>query len=340
MATNQASGQAGARRVRAGPARRALSWLLLGVLALGTVAGGWAGWRFFRMPLEYVEREIPVLTLSDEETYYYKGFIGDRAFHDLTLVAKGVEPIRITISLPRNLPPDPMPVVVVLGGHRTGRRNLKHIPAPGPNVVIGIDYPHAAELKQADTAFERFVAARRTAFAVPSQVVAMLRWVGAREWADPRRISLLGYSLGALFVPAIHRMAQVQGMQLGPGILAYGGADLFNILRANLHWGPEWARGILAFLGALWLRPVDPAAHLPYLKGEFLLINSEGGDIFIPDAAVRALHQLMPEPKASVALPGGHIDPRDAQLLRQVVKISRDWLLERGAVNPWASPAP
>jgi hypothetical protein len=319
--------------------------LLAGVLAVGIVAGGWAGWWFSRMPLEYVEREIPALTPGEDTTYYYKGFIGDRVFRDLVLVAEGADaegvgPVRITISLPRNPPPDPMPVVVVLGGHRTGRKNLKHIPAPGPNVVIGVDYPYAAELKKADTSFDRFVAARRTAFAVPSQVVAILRWAGAQEWADQTRISLLGYSLGALFVPAIHRMAQLQGMHLGPGILAYGGADLFSILRANLHWGPEWARGILSFFGALLLHPVDPASHLPYLKGEFLLINSEGGDIFIPDAAVRALHELMPEPKAITVLPGGHIDPRDERLLRQVVDISRDWLFERGAVNQWASPIP
>ena len=52
----------------------------------------------------------------------------------------------------------------------------------------------------------------------------------------------------------------------------------------------------------------------------------------VPSQAL-TLHQLTPQPKTVVILDKGHMHPRKPELTRELVKISREWLLERGLVN-------
>ena len=161
----------------------------------------------------------------------------------------------------------------------------------------------------------------------------MVRWTRAQPWADPDRVSLVGVSLGALVLPAAQRMAAAHGETLGPSILAYGGTGLFDILHANLAQDRTLVRYGAAWLGSLGLRALEPAAHLPHLAGEFLLINGPD-DPRIPAQSATNLHRLAPEPKEVRFLSPGHFDADSQELLDDILALCRSWLVARRALNP------
>ncbi len=203
----------------------------------------------------------------------------------------------------------------------------------GANAVVGYAYPIDRQVVREGSWVARISAVREATRVAPAQVVALARWLRAQSWADPNRISLLGYSLGALAVPVVHHMGKIHGVPFGPSILAFGAADLYPVLRTNLRLKPRWLRAPVAWLAASLLHRVDPAVHLPHLSGEFLIISG-AKDKRIPAASMRALHALTPEPKTIVILPGEHMNPRDPAVLARVVEISRRWLVEKGAATP------
>ncbi len=311
--------------------------LLLGALVVVltpfVLLGGWAAWEHVRDPLALIRSEVPSFDIAQDETYTVERAGEVRAYHDITLTADGHEPVLITVSLPSGQLARDLPVMILLGGFRSGRNSLKHVPRAGPNAVIAYEYPLREVIRGKGSPFARVAAARYSALAVPEQLVAIIRWARAQPWADPERINMLGYSLGAVFVPAAHHMAAANGLRLGPSIMAFGGARLKPILEANIRLKPAWLRPAIAWLAATLLRQLEPTIHLPYLKGEFLLINSLD-DEMIPAVSVRALQRLTPEPKTIVILPGEHMDPRDPALMAEIVGITRSWLLARGAANP------
>ena len=73
------------------------------------------------------------------------------------------------------------------------------------------------------------------------------------------------------------------------------------MFRQNLKTRPLWVRSLLAWGITSAIYPVEPALHLPYLRGEFLIINGKRDEL-IPAESARRLQELTPEPKTVVNL--------------------------------------
>jgi hypothetical protein len=256
---------------------------------------------------------------------------------DLTLTFRSRNsdaPMRMTVRLPA----DPqaqhgLPVLFLLGGLDSGRDSLDRLPPLGRNALVGFEYArNDLILDRNASVLDRALAVRGGAIETPAQIAAALVWLGAQPWADEERISILGYSLGAIFAPAGHRAAERAGVTVAADILAFGGADLGLILPHAIKFDPPALRDLAASVVALMLRPVDPRFHLPYLKGRFMLIESEEDEL-IPPEAQALFARLTPDPKKIFRIPGDHINPRNAEVMARVVDLSTAWLLAVGAAN-------
>jgi hypothetical protein len=256
-----------------------------------------------------------------------------RLCRDVILDPAAGRPVRIAVSLPADPGPERLPAVILVGGLRTGREALRLLPDLGRNAVVTYEYPLDRDHWRGGFLPIRVVAVRAAALAVPGQIAAVARWTRDQPWADPDHVSLVGVSLGALVLPAAQRTAAAHGESLGPSILAYGGVDLGAILRANLARDRPWLGPVVAWLGGLGLRALEPASHLPKLRGEFLLINGRD-DPRIPAASAAGLRRLTPEPKEVRILSSGHIDTDRQQLVDEILAVCRSWLARRGALNP------
>jgi hypothetical protein len=243
--------------------------------------------------------------------------------------------ISLSLSLPHPLPERPLPVVFVLGGLQTGQASIAHVREPGDNILVGYDWPIPRQLPSGAELAWKLPALRRSALIVPGQVSVALRWVAAQPWADGERISLLGFSLGAIAAPAVQRLTATEGVHIGWTVLGYGGTDLGLLVSEHpqvqrARWGAA-----LGPLTGLLLRPIEPAEHLPHLAGRFLVIAGRN-DSLISERAAARLRALTPEPKTVVLLEGDHLGVGRGQqkLLERLIAEARSWLDAEGAVNP------
>ena len=136
-----------------------------------------------------------------------------------------------------------------------------------------------------------------------------------------------------MFLPAVYHLGQSRGMSFNPGVLAYAGVDIYDLVYVNLEEKLQtpW-REAAAWLIETAIYGVEPERHLPFVRNELLLINGTK-DRQISAYSWQRLHRLAPEPKTVVILEEGHMHPRKPELTKRLVAISKAWLAERGVVN-------
>jgi hypothetical protein len=317
--------------------RRILRIASRGAAALGTalvvVLAAWMIVERARDPLRALDRMPARVTEKSRQTYARTtGDREPRLYQDVVLATDRIGDVRFTVSLPAEWT-RPAPVVLIVGGLEIGRQSLDYVRHHGANALIGYEYPYAPEYWYEGAPLREIPAIRRAVLDVPSQLVVVLQWAKRQAWCDATRVTALGYSFGALFLPAFYRLAPSHGLELEKGILAYGGVDCELLLRENLGFGAKWKRALVALLAATAIHPIEPALHVPHLEQEMLLINGRR-DTLIPAASWQRLHALKPEPKDIVLLEAGHMHPGKPDLTARVVETSRAWLLERGIIEP------
>lgn len=288
---------------------------------------------YHRDPLPLLDRGDEQLCVSRKYAKHFLTLSGEpREGWDLELLGDAEGPLRASVSLPEG-EAGPFPVVVILGGLEVGRQSLQYVGTHGRNALVACEYPRTSDYWYEGAPLKKLPQIRAAALSVPARTSALLAWIRTQSWADKDRVSLLGYSFGADFVPAAARVAEGRGQAPSHLVMAYGGADLPGLFDANVTLRPralQWAVGrILAAV----VRPLEPALHLPYLRGEALFITGLR-DHKVPLANARLMQFLKPEPKTVLDLDAGHMDPGNPKLTAEIVGRSREWLIARNAMNP------
>jgi pimeloyl-ACP methyl ester carboxylesterase len=257
--------------------------------------------------------------------------IGKRHIQDVRLLGPDGETVRFKVSLPVKLPDQRMPSLILLSPFRDPDRNLRFFPRPGPNVIISYAQPYEVAAWESASLLGRAWIARRVAYRMPDSIAALIGWIGRQEWADAKRINLAGIGPAAVILPAVRRRAASTGQSVGGSILAYGGTDIQAMANASLAIESQWLRPIAAWLTGIMLRPLEPATHLPKIKGPFLLINARD-DRTIPARSLEGIRELTPEPKtiATVQQRQGDNPPHIAKTIR----VARNWLVAQGLLDP------
>ncbi len=312
------------------------------VRILGLAGGGlllalallwfWVAGEYRRNPMPLLDQPAtPLVIQTLRESTFLTAAGETRRLLEYELHGAPEGPVRLALSLPMD-PGKPLPVVIILGGLDVGKESLRYVDAHGPNALVALAYPRPTQDLYEGKALFKLPRIRRAALAVPSQVCASAAWIRHQAWADPRRVSLLGYSFGAMFVPATARLARVHGIPFRTLVMAYGGADLPGLLAANSEFRPAWMKSLAAHLVGAVVRPLEPALHLPYLKEETLFLSGLR-DERVPLAYARLMQSLKPEPKTILELDEGHMDPSLPVLNRKIVATSQAWLVGRGALD-------
>jgi hypothetical protein len=286
-------------------------------------------------PLPLLERPRYDVAVAAESTAVLTTASGEsRLGTDYHLRGADVGDVHVSLSLPADLEEDArLPIVVVLGGLDIGRKSLGYIPRHGRNALLAYQYPYSPRYWYDGSPLTELPAIRTAALSVPAQVAAAIGWAGGQSWADPDRISLLGYSFGAFFVPATWRVTEASGSDLKAVVIAYGGADLGAVMGANLGKAPAVLRPIASRAVALALAPMEPARHLPHLHDPALLLNGSR-DTRIPEESVRMLRDRKPDPKTILEIDAGHMHRRNPELTGRIVALSRGWLMEQRVIEP------
>lgn len=241
--------------------------------------------------------------------------------------------VKFSLRLPKTPSSERLPLLIVLAGIKTNERTLTRAPAQNSNALITYEYDYDKEDWRGSSYTARARHVLRMTAGMSGQIEALLRWVQSRSWVDPERVNIAGGSVGAICLPMILRDLQDKGLNFRTVTLAYGGADRTRMCYLMLRHRSR----ILAALGAalcwLLLHRMEPAHHLPYLKGEFLLISSLD-DERIPRRCSKLFEDLTPQPKTIIHKSGEHVDTAHPHVLDEVLATTLSWLVENRALNP------
>ncbi len=220
------------------------------------------------------------------------------------------------------------PLVVILGGHRTGRDAVDLLGAPGPFVVAALDYPYDGPerprgLRQS---LATIPAARHALLETPPAVLLALDWLLTQPGVDPARVDLVGVSLGVPFAAA----AGALDPRFRRVWLIHGGAGNREWIEHNLRSKvpSDWLRGLSARLVYLLAHgpTLEPGYWAPRIAPRPLVIIGAREDRRLPPLLVERLHLVAGESKELIWTEGGHIDrrPEAVQRLLDTVRARLD----------------
>jgi len=246
-----------------------------------------------------------------------------RTFQNMSYSPKG-DPIFFCLSLPEKIPNEGLTCIIVMAGLATGQKNLEYIEDPKNFVFIGYEYPSI--LRKKNKSIFDFYMIRKKTLHIPLDILDIIQWIKKQSWSN-KKVSIAGFSFGAMFVPNIYHETQKEDIALGPGIIAFAGADIYPLLKINLP-GNKLTKSINACIASYLLESIEPSKHLPYLKNDFLIINGKYDD-YIPFDQAKKLQDLTPYPKTIINLETSHLSPTNKKQLKTINHICDKWFDEK-----------
>ena len=265
-----------------------------------------------------------------------KNYVGIRIIQQYTIDDSGLGIINIAVSFPNPMPSHPLPVLFILGGLETGFDSVQHVSDIGDNILVGYNWPINSKLPKGISILTEFPSIYKGIYKSPGQISKAIEWVSSQSWAEKEKISLLGFSIGAIASPAVQHIIENRGLtNIGWTVLAYGGTNIGQLVNSNPNIKPKWAKPLFGWIIQLLFNPIDPKEHLEYISGNFLLINGKD-DEFIPKESSSLMQKLTPSPKNIILLDGKHmgVGEKQKELLSIIIKETRMWLKQNGAINP------
>ena len=269
------------------------------------------------------------------ESIESKKYISDsRLFKEFSILDSNLGEINIAVSFPMNIDNKPLPVLFIIGGVETGLESIKHISDIGNNIVVGYDWPINNESIKAKSILYNIFNLYSSVNKSPGQIATALEWIHNQPWSE-NRISLLGFSIGAIAAPAVQHIVESRNIvDIKWTVLAYGGTNIGKLVNSNPFIKPSWLKPFLGWIVQILFNSVDPKEHLEKISGNFLIINGKNDDL-IPKYSSLKLQNLTPHPKKIILLDGNHMGVGEEQkeLLKIIIKKTRSWLKINKAIN-------
>lgn len=222
---------------------------------------------------------------------------------------------------------DPLPLVVLLGGHRTGRDAVQLLGSPRGIVVAALNYPYEGlDRPRGVWQVLQTVGPARQALADTSSAVLLATdWLIAQSWVDATSVELMGVSMGVPFAAA---SAAVEP-RFRRVWLVQGGAGLREWIEHNLESdsGEGPMNGLTARLIHRLARGsrFEPEYWVPLISPRPVVLIGARQDKRLPVELVERLEAAITGPKEVIWVDGDHID-REPEAVREILGLVLDRL--------------
>ena len=218
----------------------------------------------------------------------------------------------------------PLPVLLILGGHRTGSRATELFGDVRGLAIVGMDYPYDGpeRAKGVINIAKMIPLARQAILDTPPAVSLILDWLTEQAWVDRTRLIIVGASLGVPFAT----VAAARDHRITAILLVHGAAD--NRLWLEKQFARRIRPQILHCpLGTLahWLAygPVfDTGKHVAELAPRPVLIIGARNDERTPAGQTQLLFDAAGEPKRLRWTDGEHIQPNRVEIIDSLLRIA------------------
>lgn len=230
-------------------------------------------------------------------------------------------------------PESPLPVLVVLGGHRTGSDAVDLFGDVGNRAVVAMDYPYegAEKVRGFIEILQTVPLARKAFIDTPPAVSLVLDYLEDANWANQDEIVIVGASLGVPFAALIAARDQ----RVDGAMLVHGAADnelwletqvarrndvrfLHRPLATVIHWlayGPTF----------------DTGANVALISPRPVIIVGATDDERMPAGQTEALFAAAGEPKILRWTEGQHVQPNRSDIIESLLAIADQELPLRAA---------
>lgn len=232
----------------------------------------------------------------------------------------------------------PLPVVMLLGGHRTGRDAIELVGHPGEAVMVALDYPYQGRVAIRSTAsfFRGIREVQQALLDTPPAASLVLDWLATQPWADTTRAELVGVSFGVPFVAVAGALDE----RFRRVWMIHGGAGNRGWIEHNLRERvpQRWLRPLAATLVHLLIygNSFDTAEWAKQISPRQVIVIGARDDERLPEHKVLNLYHAARQPKELIWTEGGHIDPRRPDLVQALLGIVRS----RMETTPDTLPTP
>jgi len=221
-----------------------------------------------------------------------------------------------------------LPVLILLGGHRTGSDAVALFDEVGERAIVALDYPVSRPVDPHGTLGTLAVlpVVRNAFFDAAPAIWLATDWVHEQDWADGGRLVLAGVSLGVPFAAtAAARDKRIQAL-----MLVHGAADNHAWIAKNL--GREFDLGPLHGAAASVLNWIvygplhDTAAHVSKMAPRLVLIVGARADERVPAGETDALYEAARMPKVLRWTEGRHVRPGRRDIIDTLLGIADEEL--------------
>ena len=225
---------------------------------------------------------------------------------------------------PHTAPGERLPVILVIGGLRSGKDAVDLVTDLDGVAYASIDYPYHGPLKL--KGFRQIASAapgiRRGLLDAPSALSLTMHWLLQQEWVDPERIELLGVSLGVPFAA----VAGATDDRFSRVWLIHGGADNQSWLD---HAGADeiesdWLRSSAAWLVlfTVYGNSFDTAERMQQITPRPLIVIAASDDDFVPEESQAPFIEIAQDDNVDLIWTEGlHITRKRPEVLTQLFAI-------------------
>ena len=305
--------------------RSVLKYSVLSIVLLITLSLIWLRWDSSR-PRDawFSERHGQIETVTTEESASKAGQVAEsvRLTSDSGLEVS----FRIVRDVEANAP---LPVVMILGGHRTGSDVVELFGDISQHSIVGVDYPYDGpdKVKGVIPVTKTIPLARQAFLDTVPAVSLIVDWLVEQTWVDKNRIVLVGVSLGVPFTAtAAARDGRVTGL-----MLVHGAADNEVWLEAQVarRIDSEILHYPLATI-LYWLAygPVlDTSTHVANVSPRPVVIVGARDDERTPAGQAELLFDTARDPKRLLYTDGQHIQPDREDIVAELRRIADEELV-------------
>ena len=240
--------------------------------------------------------------------------------------------VELAVKRPRDAADAPAnaprrPLVVLLGGHRTGRNAVNLIEDTRGTVVAALSYPFDGNHRVKGLAIIGEVPGiRRAILDTPSALLLALDYLATQPFVDPRQIEAVGVSLGAPFVT----IGGALDARIGRVWIVHGTGGVYAPLELNLRRqvGSRAASIPIAALASILISGprLAPERWVPQIAPRAVVMINARDDSRLPRRSVESLYRAAGEPRDLVWVAGGHVRS-EADAVRPLVALVLDRIL-------------
>ncbi len=304
--------------------RSVLIYLVLAAVLAMTLSLTWLRWES-SLPRDewFTERQGRIESVVAERSVTVYGQLSE----SVSLLSDSG--LRVSFRVIRNVVVDsPLPVLVILGGHRTGSDAVDLFGDVGERAVVGVDYPyHGPEKVRGVMTIARTIPLARQAFLDTTPAISLIfDWLVEQDWADRNKMVVIGASLGVPFAAA----AAARDERISGVMLVHGAADnrLWFQVQVARRIDAEFLHYPLAtVLNWLAYGPVfDTGKHIALVSPRPVLIIGAHHDERAPPGQTEVLFDAAHDPKRLRWTEGRHVQPGRTEIVAELLRIAEEEL--------------